>query len=98
MNIYKHLNLFFYRFAQILWVGGVLAFPIGLIYLIIVSSFDDTFIFDMNTFIFTILYILIPFTTGTLITEKYSSFYKQKYKNTVDDKSLEQKIEKQKIK
>ena len=64
MNIYKHLNLFFYRFAQILWVGGVLAFPIGLIYLIIVSSFDDTFIFDMNTFIFSILYILIPFTTG----------------------------------
>ena len=27
MNIYKHLNLFFYRFAQILWVGGVLAAP-----------------------------------------------------------------------
>ena len=84
MNIYKHLNLFFYRFAQILWVGGVLAFPIGLIYLIIVSSFDDTFIFDMNTFIFSILYILIPFTTGTLITAYNGVFEQcfQKYLNT----------------
>lgn len=94
MNIYKHLNLFFYRFAQILWVGGVLAFVIGLFYLIIVLAFDDTFIFDMNTFIFFILYILIPFTTGTLITEKYSSFYSEKYKNNLNDKSLEQKVEK----
>ena len=58
MNIYKHLNLFFYRFAQILWVEGILAFVIGLFYLIIVLAFDDTFIFDMNTFIFSILYIL----------------------------------------
>lgn len=94
MNIYKHLNLFFYRFAQILWLEGILAFVTGLIYLIIVSSFDDTFIFDMNTFIFTILYILIPFTTGTIIIQIYSSFYKQKNKNNFNDKSLEQKIEK----
>ena len=94
MNIYKHLNLFFYRFAQILWVGGVLAFVIVLFYLIIVLAFDDTFIFDMNTFIFSILYILIPFTTGTLITEKYSNFYSEKHKNNLNDKSLEQKVEK----
>ena len=87
MNIYKHLNLFFYRFAQILWVGGVLAFVIGLFYLIIVLAFDDTFIFS-------ILYILIPFTTGTLITEKYSNFYSEKHKNNLNDKSLEQKVEK----
>ena len=94
MNIYKHLNLFFYRFAQILWVEGILAFVTGLIYLIIVSSFDDTFIFDMNTFIFTILYILIPFTTGTIIIQIYSSFYKQKNKNNFNDKSFDKKIEK----
>ena len=94
MNIYKHLNLFFYRFAQILWVGGVLAFVIGLFYLIIVLAFDDTFIFDMNTFIFSILYILIPFTTGTIIIQIYSSFYKQKNKNNFNDKSFDKKIEK----
>ena len=94
MITYKHLNLFLYRFAQFLLVSGTLAFPFGLIYLIIVSSFDDTFIFDMNTFIFSILYILIPFTTGTLITEKYSSFYSEKHKNNLNDKSLEQKVEK----
>ncbi len=94
MNIYKHLNLFFYRFAQILWLGGVLAFVIGLFYLIIVLAFDDTSIFDMNTFIFSILYILIPFTTGTLITEKYNNFYSEKHKNNLNDKSLEQKVEK----
>ena len=94
LDKYKYLNLFFYRFAQILWVGGVLAFPIGLIYLIIVSSFDDTFIFDMNTFIFSILYILIPFTTGTIIIQIYSSFYKQKNKNNFNDKSFDKKIEK----
>ena len=90
MNIYKHLNLFFYRFAQILWVEGILAFVIGLFYLIIVLAFDDTFIFDMNTFIFSILYILIPFTTGTLITEKYSN----SNKNNVKDESIEEKKEK----
>ena len=78
MNIYKHLNLFFYRFAQILWVGGVLAFVIGLFYLIIVSSFDDTFIFDMNTFIFSILYILIPMVTGTLIIDEYKKYTSKK--------------------
>ena len=94
MNIYKHLNLFFYRFAQILWVEGILAFVIGLFYLIIVLAFDDTFIFDMNTFIFSILYILIPFTTGTIIIQIYSSFYKQKNKNNFNDKSFDKKIEK----
>ena len=40
------------------------------------------------------LSILIPFTTGTLITEKYSSFYSEKHKNNLNDKSLEQKVEK----
>ena len=32
--------------------------------------------------------------TGTLITEKYSSFYSEKHKNNLNDKSLEQKVEK----
>ena len=36
LNKYKYLNLFFYRFAQILLVEGILAFVIGLFYLIIV--------------------------------------------------------------
>ena len=40
------------------------------------------------------LSILIPFTTGTLITEKYSSFYSEKHKNNLNDKFLEQKVEK----
>ena len=70
MNIYKHLNLFFYRFAQFLLVGGTLAFPFGLIYLVF-ASFDDAFTFDLNTFIFSILYMLIPMVTGKFITEEY---------------------------
>ena len=69
MITYKHLNLFFYRFAQFLLVGGTLAFPFGLIYLLFVS-----FTFDLNTFIFSILYMLIPMVTGTLITEEYEKY------------------------
>ena len=91
---YKYLNLFFYRFAQILLVEAILAFVIGLFYLIIVLPFDDIYLFDMNTFIFSILYILIPFTTGTIIIQIYSSFYKQKNKNNFNDKSFDKKIEK----
>jgi uncharacterized membrane protein YqjE len=91
---YKYLNLLFYRFAQILLVESILAFVIGLFYLIIVLPFDDTYLFDMNTFIFSILYILIPFTTGTIIIQIYSSFYKQKNKNNFNDKSFDKKIEK----
>ena len=95
MNIYKHLNLFFYRFAQILWVGGVLAFVIGLFYLIIVLAFDDTFIFDMNTFIFSILYILIPITTGTSIIQEYiDSNSNKKNKRKSKNKFIQLKIEK----
>ena len=94
LNKYKYLNLFIYRFAQILLVEAILAFVIGLFYLIIVLPFDDTYLFDMNTFIFSILYILIPFTTGTLIIQIYSSFYKQKNKKNFNDKSFDKKIEK----
>lgn len=94
LNKYKYLNLFFYRFAQILLLEAILAFVIGLFYLIIVLPFDDTYLFDMNTFIFSILYILIPFTTGTLIIQIYSSFYKQKNKSNFNDKSFDKKIEK----
>ena len=95
MNIYKHLNLFFYRFAQILWVGGILAFVIGLFYLIIVLAFDDTFIFDMNTFIFSILYILIPITTGTSIIQEYiDSNSNKKNKRKSKNKFIQLKIEK----
>jgi membrane protein required for beta-lactamase induction len=95
MNIYKHLNLFFYRFAQILWVEGILAFVIGLFYLIIVLAFDDTFIFDMNTFIFSILYILIPITTGTSIIQEYiDSNSNKKNKRKSKNKFIQLKIEK----
>ena len=93
LNKYKYLNLFFYRFAQILLVEAILAFVIGLFYLIIVLPFNDIYLFDMNTFIFSILYILIPFTTGTIIIQIYSSFYKQKNKNNFNDKSFDKKIE-----
>ncbi len=78
MITYKHLNLFLYRFAQFLLVSGTLAFLVGLIYLIIVSSFDDTFIFDINTFIFSILYMLIPMVTGTLIIDEYKKYTSKK--------------------
>lgn len=95
MNIYKHLNLFFYRFAQILLVEGILAFVIGLFYLIIVLAFDDTFIFDMNTFIFSILYILIPITTGTSIIQEYiDSNSNKKNKRKSKNKFIQLKIEK----
>ena len=78
INTYKYLNLFFYRFAQILFVGGTLAFPMGLTYLIVVSFIDDTFIFDINTFIFSIFYMLIAIITGTSISNKYNSFNSKK--------------------
>lgn len=94
MNIYKHLNLFFYRFAQILWVEGILAFVMGLIYLIIVSSFDDTFIFDMNTFIFSILYMLILVVTGTSIIQEYIDSNSKKNKRKSKNKFIQLKIEK----
>ena len=86
MITYKHLNLFLYRFAQFLLVSGTLAFPFGLIYLIIVSSFDDTFIFDINTFIFSILYMLIPMVTGTLITEEYEKYISKKVSSKNEEK------------
>ncbi len=94
MITYKHLNLFLYRFAQFLLVSSTLAFPFGLIYLIIVSSFDDTFIFDINTFIFSILYMLIPMVTGTLIIQEYIDSNSKKNKRKSRNKFIQLKIEK----
>ena len=93
MNIYKHLNLFFYRFAQFLLVGGTLAFPFGLIYLVF-ASFDDAFTFDLNTFIFSILYMLIPMVTGKFITEEYIDSNSKKNKRKSKNKFIQLKIEK----
>ena len=93
MNIYKHLNLFFYRFAQFLLVGGTLAFPFGLICLVF-ASFDDAFTFDLNTFIFSILYMLIPMVTGKFITEEYIDSNSKKNKRKSKNKFIQLKIEK----
>ena len=93
MNIYKHLNLFFYRFGQFLLVGGTLAFPFGLIYLVF-ASFTDAFTFDLNTFIFSILYMLIPMVTGKFITEEYIDSNSKKNKRKSKNKFIQLKIEK----
>lgn len=93
MNIYKHLNLFFYRFAQFLLVGGALAFPFGLIYLVF-ASFNDAFTFDLNTFVFSILYMLILVLTGTSIIQEYiDSNSNKKNKRKSKNKFIQLKIE-----
>ena len=89
MNIYKYLNLFLYRFAQFLLVSGTLAFPVGLIYLLFVS-----FTFDLNTFMFSILYMLIPMVTGTLIIQEYIDSNSKKNKRKSRNKFIQLKIEK----
>jgi ABC-type antimicrobial peptide transport system permease subunit len=71
-EIYKNLNLFFYRCGQIMFIGGLLAFPFGVAYLIFTSIFYDQFELQIDSFLSYIGYMIISIITGFTIGEKYN--------------------------
>lgn len=71
-EIYKNLNLFFYRCGQIMFTGGLLAFPFGVAYLIFTSIFYDQFELQIDSFLSYIGYMIISIITGFTIGEKYN--------------------------
>lgn len=94
-KLYKTLNQIFYRFAQMLFLGAVLALPSGVAYLIyasIVLKLNLNDILENNIFIYYFTYILTALVTGLQISKKYEKYQLEDYEQINDSNFFELKI------